>query len=129
MQNWMDGKVRTLSLNLEFIIINFYGPIPIDKKKLVWQEIEHYLNMQDKKHIIIGGDFNTILYSSDKSGGITTIKQSQRDFVNWINNNNLFEIRTETGFHTWNNRRKDFSNISETLDRFFFKGDLTNFHT
>lgn len=85
--------------------------------------------MQERKHIIIGGEFNTILYASNKSGGKTNMKQSQRDFINWINNNNLFEIKSETGFHTWNNRRKNFTNRVETLDRFFFKGDLTEFHT
>ncbi|XP_059064902.1 uncharacterized protein LOC131856952 [Cryptomeria japonica] len=125
-QNWMAGKVRALSLNLEFIIINVYGPIPTDKKRLVWQEIEHFLNNQDEKHIIIGGDFNTILYSTDKSGGIKTIRQPQRDFANWINKNNLLEIRTEMGFHTWNNRRIGFSNIAEIIGRFFLKGDLTD---
>ncbi|XP_057871955.1 uncharacterized protein LOC131078305 [Cryptomeria japonica] len=129
MQNWMAGKVRALSLNIEFFIINVYGPIPTDKKRLVWQEIECFLNNQDEKHIIIGGDFNTILYSTDKSGGIKTIRQPQRDFANWINNNNLLEIRTEMGFHTWNNRRKGFSNIAETLDRLFLKGDLTDLKT
>lgn len=45
MQNWMAGRVKTLSLNLEFIIINVYSPIPIEKKRLVWQEIEQYLRM------------------------------------------------------------------------------------
>lgn len=43
MQNWMVGKVRFLSLNFEFIILNVYGPIPTDKKILVWQEIEQFL--------------------------------------------------------------------------------------
>ncbi|XP_059068668.1 uncharacterized protein LOC131859135 [Cryptomeria japonica] len=99
-----------------------------EKKKSVWQEIEQFLRMQEESHIITGGDFNKILYATDKSSGNTNMKQSQRDFVNWINNNNLFGIATKTGFHTWNNRRKDFTNIAETLDRFFFKGDLTEFH-
>ncbi|GLJ46152.1 hypothetical protein SUGI_0972290 [Cryptomeria japonica] len=129
MQNWMVGKVRALSLNLEFIIINVYGPIPTDKKRLVWQEIEYFLNNQDEKHIIIGGDFNTILYSTDKSSGVKTIRHPQRDFANWINNNNLLEIKTEMGFHTCNNVRKGFSNVAKTLDKFFLKGDLTDLKT
>ncbi|GLJ06164.1 hypothetical protein SUGI_0032670 [Cryptomeria japonica] len=74
MQNSMASKVRALSLKLQFIIVNVYGPIPTDKKRLIWQEIEHFLNNQDEKHIIIGGDFNTILYSIDKSGGVKTMR-------------------------------------------------------
>lgn len=67
MENWMADRVRTLRFNLEFIIINVYGPIPTEKKKSMWQEIEQFLRMQEESHIIIGGDFNTILYALDKN--------------------------------------------------------------
>ncbi|XP_057851263.1 uncharacterized protein LOC131061548 [Cryptomeria japonica] len=129
MQNRLPSKVRSLSLNLEFIILDVYGPIPIDKKRVVWQEIEHFLRNQDAKNIIIGGDFNTILHTTDKSGGIRSIKQPYRDFANWISENNLLEIKTELGLHTWNNKRKGFCNIVQTLDRFFFKGDMSDFNS
>ncbi|XP_059070595.1 uncharacterized protein LOC131860228 [Cryptomeria japonica] len=127
MQHWMAGKVKAINKDTEFIIINVYGPITTEKIKAVWLEINHFLTNQKAPHCIIGGDFNTILYQSEKSGGAKTIRQSQKDFMEWVNNNYLLEIKTNKNAHTWNNRRSGFSNISELLDRFFFKGDLSSF--
>lgn len=129
MQHWMVGKIKALDRDTEFIIINIYGPITTENKKSVWLEIDQFLTNQTAPHYIIGGDFNTILDQSEKRGGSKIIRQPQKDFMGWINNNYLLEIKTDKDSHTWNNRRSGFSNISEILDRFFFKGDLTSFQT
>lgn len=121
MQNWMAGKIRSLNRNLEFTILNVYGSTVMGKKKLVWQEIDIFLKNQEAQHIVIGGDFNTILHQTKKCGGIRTIQQAQKDFAEWISRNNILEIRTEKGIHTWNNRRLGVCNITKTLHRFFFK--------
>ncbi|XP_059063896.1 uncharacterized protein LOC131856302 [Cryptomeria japonica] len=127
MHHWMAGKIKAINRDTEFIIINVYGPITTDKKKAVWSEINHFLTDLKAPHYIIGGDFNTILHQSEKIGGAKIMRQSQKDFIEWVDNNYLLEIKTDKSSHTWNNRRSGFSNISEILDRFFFKGDLISF--
>lgn len=39
----------------------------------------------------------------------------------------MVELQIGNGCFTWTNRRKDFCNIAENLDRFFFKGNLGDF--
>lgn len=68
--NWISGKVQSLKSNLNFIIINVYGPVSNTDKKLVWEEIGQFLNSQNNEFFLLGGDFNTILDLNEKVGGI-----------------------------------------------------------
>ena len=61
----------------------------------------------------------------EKFGDIQQISQASMEFKKWIDLNNLFDIPINNGKYTWNNRRKDFSFITEKLDRFFFKWELS----
>ena len=76
--------------------------------------------------MVIGGDFNAILNLEEKYGGSQVVSQAVIDFRNWVEKNSLLDILTSNGIYTWNNKRNGFSYIVEELDRFFFKGDLSN---
>lgn len=53
---------------------------------------------------IIGGDFNDILFSQDKRGGLLRVRWSQKDFREWINRNRRLEIDLGEDIFTLKNR-------------------------
>lgn len=73
---------------------------------------------------MVGGDFNTILDIYEKVGGIQHLSQSSLDFKIWCNKHSMIDIPINNENFTWNNRRKDFTYITEKLDSFFIIGDL-----
>lgn len=73
--------------------------------------------------VILGGDFNKILDINENMGGTRWIGQSQKEFYNFVKTNNLIDIKATKKIYTWNNRRKDFTNIEERLDRFLISED------
>lgn len=110
--------------NLNFILINIYGPTNNTEKKLVWDEINYFIKFYQNDLILLGGYFNTILNLEEKRGGSQQISQSSKDFLKWCDYHNLLDIPFKNGNFTWNNKRKDFTYIAEKLDKFFIKGNL-----
>lgn len=90
--NWLACKVRILSSNFTFTLINVYGPTSCIKKRELWVELGVFYNRVFSKCCILGCDFNTILCSEDKMGGLQRKYQSQVDFENFVRENDLFEI-------------------------------------
>lgn len=123
-KNWLSSRVKSIKTNLQFILVNIYGPTYNTDKKLLWDEITLFINNHNKDLILLG-DFNTILNIDEKYGGIQKSSQASKDFKYWCDSNNLIDILLNNGNYTWNNRRKDFSYIAEKLDRFFLKGEIS----
>ncbi|XP_057861890.1 uncharacterized protein LOC131070400 [Cryptomeria japonica] len=117
-QNWLAVKAFSMSLNVHFIGICIYGPTKTKEKQRIWGQITDFLNLQKQGMLILGGDFNSILDVAKKLGGNNCTTQGMVDFRNFIQNSGLMDIYIENGIYTWTNRRRDFLNISERLDRF-----------
>lgn len=125
-RNWLLGKVISKLSKLSFTLINIYGPIPDAGKHKVWSEISFMMGLDPSSPVILGGDFNAILNLSEKKGGIRREPQSLKDFREWVAHNNLIDIETSNGVYTWYNRRSGFTQIAERLDRFLFRGNLSD---
>lgn len=65
----MSGRVTCLKKNLDFVIINVYGPILNGDKRRVWEEIENFTSTLSQV-CFLGGDFNTILHQHEKREGL-----------------------------------------------------------
>ncbi|GLJ43038.1 hypothetical protein SUGI_0893330 [Cryptomeria japonica] len=124
--NWMSERVTSLKNNLDFVIINLYGPILNEDKKRVWEEIENFKNTLNQI-CILGGDFSVILHRHEKRGGLGINARASLDFVDWIHRSDMIEIHMVKEAFTWNNCRLRFSNIAKKLDRFYVLGSLINF--
>ncbi|XP_059073249.1 uncharacterized protein LOC131874050 [Cryptomeria japonica] len=124
--NWMSGRVTCLKNNLDFVIVNMYGPILNDDKKRVWEEIKNFTSTLSQV-CFIGGDFNAILHQHEKQGGSSNNAWASLDFADWIHRSGMLEINMVKDAFTWNNWRLGFSNIAEKMDRFFVLGSLINF--
>ncbi|XP_059070772.1 uncharacterized protein LOC131860384 [Cryptomeria japonica] len=89
-----------------------------------WNQISITLSYLSHELVVLGGDFNASLESSDKIGGRVGITVSQLSFQIFIFNNGLREVKTmNEGSYTWSNRRISRDHIAENLDRYFLRGN------
>ncbi|XP_057821204.2 uncharacterized protein LOC131033917 [Cryptomeria japonica] len=72
---------------------------------------------------VFASDFNAILASNEKKGGIQRIGMAQKDFQDFVDKNQLLDVAPKNGTFTWINRRIGFTKIVERLDRFLVAGD------
>ncbi|XP_059078150.1 uncharacterized protein LOC131876705 [Cryptomeria japonica] len=68
-------------------------------------------------------DFNAILASYEKKGGIQRIGMAQKDFQEFVDKNQLLDVAPKNGTFTWTNRHTGFTEIAEHLDWFLVAGD------
>lgn len=67
---------------------------------------------------VLGGDFNEIIYLSEKSGGLNTCSSSMRNFGETLNNCALIDIGYKDSPFTWTNNQLFPCSINVRLDRF-----------
>lgn len=85
--SWLGCKVKSIYSNLQFGLINVYRSNSYIRKRGLWLEIENFLKLHQNVNFTIVGDFNAILNSNDKQGGIRRENQSQKDFKEWLERN------------------------------------------
>lgn len=115
----MVCRVVRLEDHFDFPLLNVYGPIRTEDKKELWNEIKNQMENVGLERIIMAGDFNALLELDDKEGGLRKSTQVMEDFRIFIDDMQVMDIVPKNGKLTWTNRRQNFSNISERLDRFF----------
>lgn len=120
--------MQSLKIDLNFILINVYGPISHLGKKVVWDELSFVFPKHKNSPILVGGDFNTILNLDEKVGSSQHLSHSSLDFKSWIGKHNMIDVPMNNGIYTWNNRRKDFAYIAKKLDRFFIIGNFGDYN-
>lgn len=103
----------------DFPLLNVYGPIKTKDKKELWNEIKNQLENVGFERVIMAGDFNALLELDDKVGGLKKYTQVMEDFRLFIDDMRVMDIVPKNGKFTWTNKRHNFLNISERLDRFF----------
>lgn len=93
-----------------------YGPNDEHAKSRWWRNLSR-LNPGESKNWLLFGDFNDVLYGSEKEGGRTKSLRELEPFQNFITSNQLLEIDTKGSFFTWLNNREGDDFIRERLDR------------
>jgi hypothetical protein len=69
------------------------------------------------------GDFNSILTTSEKSGGRAYGSQFHRSFEDFVHSSGLIDLGFNGNRFTWSNHRQGIGNIIERLDRGLANGD------
>ena len=97
---------------------NVYAPIDFQGKLLVWNNIHLVRSLCPYLPWIIVGDFNAILYLSEKWGANARLEPSFALLRDNMTTLNLVDIKPSNGHFTWNNRRVGDRCIAKRLDRF-----------
>jgi mannosylglycoprotein endo-beta-mannosidase len=118
-EDWCEGEfymaatVKNRIDNWRWNIIIVYGPADHTQSKRFLEEIGGKCRATTLP-TIIGGDFNLVRETSDKSNGVAN-KGLMRAFNDFIANNELREIHREGGKFTWTNNQS--SPIMSNIDR------------
>ncbi|XP_059068439.1 uncharacterized protein LOC131858958 [Cryptomeria japonica] len=102
---WQVCKLHSYPLNVDFTIINVYGPCKSELQKRFRRSLSSLIRDLEGRLLIIEGDFNAILELSEKLGGKGEIPTNLAHFQNFVTKNGLREIKSKEGQFTWSNRR------------------------
>lgn len=84
-----------------------YGPSIYSNKNDIWIELNDLGNLIDNPWCVLG-DFNEILYSSDRKGN-TRIHTHCERFHNWVSDCSLMYLPLTNWRHEWSNFRANAS--------------------
>lgn len=101
-----------------------YGPSFHSSKCGFWIELDDLGNLIDGLWCV-GGDFNEILYSSDRKGSTTVNFHSER-FHRWVLDFSLIDIPLTNLQHTWSNFLLNAS--CSKVDRIFISKEWHDSH-
>ncbi|XP_071928071.1 uncharacterized protein [Coffea arabica] len=97
----------------------------VDERKELWTSLLH-----DKPTLLpwcIGGDFNVILAAHEKRGGRPFAIAEGMDFMNFMEEAEVFDVGFSGSKFTWSNNRRSRARISKRLDRFLVNGSCLDF--
>jgi exonuclease III len=99
-------------------LFNVYAPVLLSEKKECWDSIHNFLCHTLHENLVLAGDLNVTLATSEKKGG-SPVRDPAREWVedlmlDW----DLEDIKPTKGKFTWTNRRSGPGHISARLDRF-----------
>lgn len=101
---WMCSRIKSTISKLIFVVINIYGKNSIQVKRKVYIDISNFMEDFPNQNFIIGGNFNAVMSMSEKWGGITRESHTTMEFKEWVNKNEMMEIKFENDNYTWINR-------------------------
>ena len=98
----MPGRLQTLEIEINdknLTLINIYGPNKDDTS--VFENLENYVNNNNEKTFIMGGDFNTVIDEDiDKKNGNKNTHQKVREKITTM-------IQTNSFIDIWRHRHPD----------------------
>ncbi len=66
--HWLLLKIQNLDTKEIFCLFNVYSPVNVGEKKNCWDSIRQQADLTIMENIIIAGDLNLIIHSSEKKG-------------------------------------------------------------
>uniref|UniRef100_M1DHQ7 AP endonuclease/reverse transcriptase n=1 Tax=Solanum tuberosum TaxID=4113 RepID=M1DHQ7_SOLTU len=103
-------------LSLSFYVTIVYAKCDSIQRLELWDELFSIANRMDKPWII-GGDFNVVLNSEEKIGGLPVRDADCEDFKTCIESCDLAQVKFKGSPFTWWNGRDGNDCIFERLDR------------
>jgi hypothetical protein len=94
----------------------FYGHPDATKRVEAWSLLRNLAQMQPEPWVVVG-DFNEVLFTSEKWGGCTRSERLMKDFRQVMEECELFDLGYRGPKFTWTNCREDGEFIKERLDR------------
>ncbi|GLT69444.1 hypothetical protein SLA2020_415930 [Shorea laevis] len=102
--------------NNPWLLSCIYAPHTAQRRAVFWSHLTALGNSFGGAWLLLG-DFNSILSSSEKSGGRCFGSSSHNDFADFVHSNALVDLGFIGNRFTWSNHRLGQANIRERLDR------------
>jgi exonuclease III len=92
-----------------------YAPHLISERSDFWTRMSELGNSIGGAWLLMG-DFNSILFSSENSGGSSFGSPSHLEFLDFVHSNALVDLSFVGNRFTWSNHKSGRDNIRERLD-------------
>eukprot|EP00253_Pinus_taeda_P027391 PITA_27391 len=122
--HWILLKLQHLESKEIICLINVYAPNNAGEKKLCWDSIKNLADLENLENIIIAGDLNLTLLSSEKRGGSIVRDPTRESMEDLMQDWDLIDIKPAIGKYTWSNKRVGPGHIATRLDRFFVQSSF-----
>jgi hypothetical protein len=103
-------------LSTPWMFSSVYAPHLILERSDFWIRMSELGNSFGGVWLLMG-DFNSVLSSSEKSGGRSVGSPSHLEFLDFVHSNALVDLGFVGNRYTWSNHRCGRDNIRERLDR------------
>ncbi|KAL8130243.1 hypothetical protein V2J09_019398 [Rumex salicifolius] len=101
-----------------FNLFAVYACPTAQRRRSLWPTLQNIISgLPDPT--FIGGDFNCITQSSERTGGSGTLSLDSLDFLSWSNNLHLVDLGFSGHPFTWSRGNSIDSRVEKRLDRFF----------
>ena len=78
--HWLLLKMQNLDTKEILCLFNVYSPVNVGEKKECWDTIRQQADLTNLENIIIAGDLNLTLHSSEKRGG-SAVRDPAREWA------------------------------------------------
>lgn len=112
----IDAFITDINIVKRWRLTGFYGYLDSRDENRSWDLIRHLLGQCDLPWVIFG-DFNEILYSHEKSGGIPRDDSRMENFRKVLNDCGLVDGGFSGPYFTWERENLPKTNISDRLNR------------
>ena len=103
-QNFIDTLIRAEGKN--FYATFLYGEPDRSKRKIIWNQLTA-IGVSRVEPWFLTGDFNDIIESTEKQGGLERPDGSFTDLRSFMSECDLFDLRHSGNFLSWRGRRTD----------------------
>ena len=109
-KKFIHFKLKRNNVLTSWVTTVYASPVPVIRREL-WDHLNH-LGAITNDPWIVGGDFNSILFPGEKTGGSSTVTGVCNIFSNWFHNNGIHELQFKGPKYTWSR-----GSLSKRLDR------------
>ena len=117
-QCFISTDFKVIGFSLEGVLTNVYRHHNTGEKMSFITVLQKIHEETERRHWILGGDFNLITSLDEKKGGRCWSEEECEIFRDTIEDLRLVDITPSEGRFTWNNKRKGDSHIASLQDRF-----------
>ncbi|KAA3466265.1 reverse transcriptase [Gossypium australe] len=114
--NFIDVMVKSEELQLEWRFTRFYGSPYANGRSDSWNELRRPSTLFYLPWLVCG-DFNEILYASEKNGGLPREEKRMEKFQETLSECGLYDMGFSRLWLTWERGNSSETNIWEQLDR------------
>lgn len=114
-KNFIHSRVNINAMNFDFLLTGVYGDIDAICRRRIWDKISSFHISPNQARTCMG-DFNDVLFQSDKEGLRPRDQGQINQFRNFVDNNRLLDLHLKGCRFTWSNNREE-GHVRAKLDR------------
>ncbi|XP_059068290.1 uncharacterized protein LOC131858844 [Cryptomeria japonica] len=96
-EHWILCTVFSFKENLNFPLINVYGPTKTLEKAQLWQVLMDKILVMDNDKIVVAGHFSALPDLREKWGGLRMPNKVMEDFREFVKQNHLMDVIHSNG--------------------------------